>query len=104
MSLEAITKIRGLEDEMEQARAQARAEAQKLLADAERSGQSLLEQGRRISAEKTAGVMKAAEERGALRRQEILAQADEDCAALSRLAETNMAQAVQMIVERVVDG
>ena len=104
MSLEAITKIRGVEDEMDQARAQARTQAQELLTGAERSGQELLEQGRRSSAEKTAGVMKAAEERGAQRRREILAQADEDCAALEQLAETNMARAVEWIVERVVDG
>ena len=104
MSLEAITKICGVEDEMDQARAQARVQAQKILADAERSGQELLEQGRSSSAEKTTGVMKAAEERGAQRRREILAQADEDCAALEQLAETNMARAVEWIVERVVDG
>lgn len=104
MSLEAITKIRGVEDEMDQARAQARAQTQKLLADAEKAGQELLEQGRRTSAEKAAGVMKAADERGAARREEILAAAEEDCRALSQLAQTNMAQAAQMIVERVVEG
>ena len=71
MSLEAITKICGVEDEMDQARAQARVQAQKILADAERSGQELLEQGRSSSAEKTTGVMKAAEERGEQRRREI---------------------------------
>ena len=48
--------------------------------------------------------MRAAEERGAQRRDEILAAAEEDCAALRRLAETNMTQAAQWIVERVVEG
>ena len=104
MSLEAITTIRAVEEEMDQTRAQARLQAQKCLADAERSGQALLAEGRRASAEKTAGAVRAAEERGAARRQEVLAAAQEDCQALARLAETNMAQAVQMIVERVVDG
>ena len=104
MSLEAIEKIRGVEEEMDQARAQARAQAQKILADAERAGQDLLEQGRRASAEKSAGAVRAAQERGQQRRQEILAAAQEDCQALEQLAQANMAQAVQMIVERVVDG
>ena len=71
---------------MDQARAQARAQAQKILTDAEQAGQELLERGRRTSADKTAGVMRAAEERGAQRRDEILAAAEEDCAALRRLA------------------
>ena len=104
MSLEAIEKIRGVEEEMDQARAQARAQAQKILADAERAGQDLLEQGRRASAEKSAGAVRAAQERGQQRRQEILAEAEEDCRALEQLAQANMSQAVQMIVERVVDG
>ena len=104
MSLEAITKIRGVGEEMDEGRAQARAQAQKILTDAEQAGQELLERGRRTSADKTAGVMRAAEERGAQRRDEILAAAEEDCAALRRLAETNMTQAAQWIVERVVEG
>ena len=104
MSLEAIEKIRGVEDQMDQARAQARAQAQKVLDDAEHAGQEALEQGRQTSAKKTAEAMRAAEERGAQRRAEILAEAEEDCRALKQLAQTNLAQAVQMIVERVVDG
>ena len=39
MSLEAITKIRGVEEEMDQARTQARAQAQKILTYAEQAGQ-----------------------------------------------------------------
>ena len=54
MSLEAITKIRDVEEGMDQARAQARAQAQRLLADAERAGRDLLEQGRLRAAEETA--------------------------------------------------
>ena len=104
MSLEAIEKIRGGEDAMDQARAQARAQAQQILADAERAGQEALEQGRQSAAKKTAEAMWAAEERGAQRRAEILAEAEEDCRALEQLAQANMAQAVQAIVERVVDG
>ena len=104
MSLEAIEEIRGVEEEMDQARAQARAQAQKVLADAQREGEELLEQSRRASAEKTRNVLRTARERGEERRGEILARAEEDCRALDQLAQANMAQAVEMIVERVVDG
>lgn len=104
MSLEAIEKIRSAEDEADQARAQARVQAQKIRDDAERAGQALLEQSRRTAAEKTAEVMQAAEERGAARRGEILAAAEKECRALNRQADTHMALAVETIVERVVEG
>ena len=99
-----IEKIRGVEDEMDQARGQARAQAQKIRDEADRAGQALLEQSRRTAEEKTTEVMQAAEERGAARRGEILAAAEKECRALNRQADANMALAVEMIVERVVDG
>ena len=46
MSLEAITKIRAVEEDMERSKADAKAQAQKLIADADREGRSLLQQGR----------------------------------------------------------
>ena len=104
MSLEAIEKIRGVEDEMDQARGQARAQAQKIRDEADRAGQALLEQSRRTAEEKTTEVMQAAEERGAARGGEILAAAEKECRGLNRQADANMALAVEMIVERVVDG
>ena len=42
MSLEAITKIREVESSMEQSKAEARSQVQKLAADAEREGRALL--------------------------------------------------------------
>ena len=50
MSLEAITKIREVESSMEQSKAEARSQVQKLAADAEREGRALLEQGRDLPA------------------------------------------------------
>ena len=41
MSLEAITKIREVESSMEQSKAEARSQVQKLAADAEREGRDL---------------------------------------------------------------
>ena len=50
MSLEAITRIRSVEEGMDQAKADARAQAQKLAAEAEREGRALLQQGREQAA------------------------------------------------------
>ena len=104
MSLEAIREIQSVEEKMETSRAQARAQAQKIISDAEREGRALLEQGRAEAAKKAAAVMTAAEERAAKRREEILAAAEEDCKILSAGADAFMAQAVKMIVERVVES
>lgn len=102
MSVEAITKIREVEESMEQAKAQARAQAQKLVADAEREGRALLEQGRETSASAAAAAMRQAEEKAAKRREEILAQAAKDCEELKAGAGVRMDKATQAIVGRVV--
>ena len=92
MSLKAIREIQSVEETMDQQRSEARAKAQRLIADAEREGRELLKKGREDSAKKTAEVMRASEERAETRRAEILA------------AEAKLAQAVQMIVGRVVES
>jgi len=104
MSRKAIQEIRSVEENMERSRAEARAKAQRLIADAEREGRELLKRGREDSAKKTAEVMKASEECAESRRAEILASAEKDCKALRSGAKAKMAQAVQMIVERVVES
>lgn len=104
MSLEAITKIRAVEDGMDQARADARAQAQKLAADAEREGRELLRKGREASAAEAAQAMRQAEEQAGRRREEILAQAERDCAALKKDAGARMDQAAKAILGRVVDS
>ena len=103
MSLEAITKIRAVEDSMEQAKAGAKAKAQKLIADAEREGRALLEQGKEKSAGAAAAAMKEAEAGAAKRREEILAQAAKDCDALKASASKRMDKAAQAILGRVVE-
>ena len=104
MSLEAITKIRKVEESMEQAKADARAEAQKLLADTEREGRALLQQGREDSARAAAEVMRKEQEEAAVRREKILAQAAEDCKALKADAGARMDKATQAILGRVVES
>ena len=91
MSLEAITEIRAVEERAERVKAEARAQAQKLAADADRDGKALLRQGRD-------------EEAAAARREAILAQAAADCRTLRDAAHGRMEQAVRAILERVVES
>ena len=92
MSLEAITRIRSVEEGMDQAKADARAQAQKLAAEAERDGRALLQKGKDAAAKAAA----------AKRREEILAQADRDCETLKKEAGSRMGKAAQAILGRVV--
>lgn len=102
MSLEAITRIRSVEEGMDQAKADARAQAQKLATEAEREGRALLQQGREQAAKAAAAEMEKAEAAAAKRREEILAQADRDCEALKKEAGSRMGKAAQAILGRVV--
>ena len=101
MSLEAITKIRAVEDGVEQSKADAKAQAAKLIADAE--GRALLHAGREKAAAASAEAMKAADGKAAGRREEILAQSAKDCQKLKADASARMDKAVQAILGRVVE-
>ena len=102
MSLEAISKIRSVEESMDQARADARARAQKLAAEAGRKGRALLQKGKDAAAKAAAAELEKAEAAAAKRRDEILAQAAKDCGALKKQARKRMDKATQAILGRVV--
>ena len=104
MSLEAITKIRQVEEGMEQEKSDARARAQKLAADAEREGRALLQKGRDQSAAEAADALRQAEEQAAKKRDEILAKAAKDCDALKKDAGARLDKAAKAILGRVVDS
>ena len=104
MSLEAITKIRAVEDGVEQSKADAKAQAAKLVADAEREGRALLNAGREKAAAASAEALKEADGRAAKRREEILAQSAKDCQKLKADAGARMDKAVQAILGRVVES
>ena len=104
MSLEAITEIREVEERMERAKAEARAQAQKMVADAERDGKALLQQGGAAAGKAEAEALRKAEEAAAGRREAILAGAAKDCQALKDAAFVRMDQAAQAILERVVES
>lgn len=102
MSLEAITRIRSVEEDMEQAKAEARSRAQKLAAEAERDGRAMLQKGKDDAAKTAAAELKKAEEEAAKRRTSILAQAKKDCESLKKQAGSRMDKATQAILGRVV--
>lgn len=104
MSLEAIAKIRAAEESTEQSKADARSQAQRLAADAEREGRALLQQGREKAAAAAADAMRRAEEQAASRRDQILAQAEKDCNQLKADASARMDKAAQAILGRVVES
>ena len=103
MSMESINTIRGVEESMDQARLEAKASAQKLLAEAEKEGRALVEQSRARAAEKTAEVMEAAGKRADKRRLDILAETNRDCRRLVNDAQERMAEAAGIIIGRVVE-
>ena len=78
---------------MERSKAEARGQAQKLAADAQREGKDLLERRREASAEAAAKAMEEARQRAGQRREEILAQAN-----------TRSSVAVRAILEKVVES
>ena len=110
MSLEAITKIRSVEENMDQAKADAKARAQKLAAEAERVSVPAWNQDTCIQCNQCAYVCPHAtirpfamtEEEAAKRRDDILRQAEKDCEALKKQAGSRMDKAAQAILGRVV--
>lgn len=104
MSLEAMNRIRAVEEEMEQAKAEARAKAERIVAYAERNGRALLQQGQEASAEFAAAVTAHVDEKAAKRREEILIQTAQDCKTLRFEAAARMDKATQAILRRVVES
>ena len=88
MYMEAVKEIRKLEDQMEQAKIQARSQAKDSLDAVEKEGR--------------AAAMSACEEQAGQRRQAVLQQAEAQCRALREQAAGHMDEAVARIVERVV--
>ena len=103
MSQAAIQTIRGVEDAMDRQRAEAKAKAQKILADAEKEGRALLEQERAAAAAKTAEVMEAAGRQAEKRRAQILADTNRECRSITTDAQDRLSEAAGMIVRRVVE-
>ena len=104
MSLEAIAKIRAAEESTEQSKAEAKAQAQRLAADAEREGRGPLEQGKDKAAAPADPPLRPAEGQAAPQRDQILDQAEKDCKKLKADASARMDKAAQAILGRVVES
>lgn len=104
MSIDAIKQVTQAEQETQNRKVQAQAEAKRLLAEAERAGQARVA-ARCSEAEAQVGqLMKEAEERAAQRTQAVTAETAQECGALRKTAEGRMAKAAGLIVERVVNS
>ena len=104
MSIEAIREIQDVEKSMDGSRGEARAKAQKIIADAEGQGRELLQRRQEAAAAREAEEMRDAGEQAQKRREEILAAAGEECRRLEAAAAEHMAAAVKSIVERGVES
>ena len=95
MSIEAIRQVTETEQANKQSRAAAEAEARQLVLDAERNGTEL-------AAEQGKDLLRQAEERAALRAQEIAREAEAESRRQREQAEQHLDETAEFIVERVV--
>ena len=102
MSIEAIRQVTETEQANKQSRAAAEAEARQLVLDAERNGTELLKKVRSDAAEQGKDLLWQAEERAALRAQEIARETEAESRRQREQAEQHLDETAEFIVERVV--
>ena len=102
MYIDAVKDIQKLEEQMEQAKAQARAKAQEAMAAAEKDGRAMLAEVRQEIRQADAEAMEYCETKAAAHRQTVLDAAEADCQALRQRAAAHMDAAVAQIVGKVV--
>ena len=103
MSLEAIERVTQVEQNSQERKTAAEAEARQIVADAERQGLALLQQVRADATEDGRKLLRKAEERAAEKAAEIGRAAESESAALREAAGRNLEEAVEFIVGRVVN-
>ena len=103
MGINAIEKVTGSEAQAKVLRDQAAAESKQKLVAAQRAAQQQLEQARAEAEAKVKQMMQEAEARAAQTTARVLEQAGEECELLKQGARTHLDEAVQLIVERVVN-
>lgn len=101
MSFEAIQKVTEAEQLSREKKAEAVAEAKRIVAEAEREGRQLVSQARAEADEKVKTTMADAETRAAECVRKILEDNAAACQMLKQEAQARMEQAVDLIVERV---
>ena len=102
MSLEAIEKVTQIEQQSQERKAAAEAEARQIVANAEREGLALLQQVRVDATKDGRKLLQKAEEKAAEKAAEIGRAAEAESAALREAAGRNLEEAAEFIVGRVV--
>ena len=102
MSLEAIEKVTQVEQQCQERKAAAEAEAHQIVADAEQAGLALLQQTRAAAVEHGQKLLHEAETRAAKKTDEISRRAQAESAALQETAAKHLDEAAEFIVGRVV--
>ena len=101
MSFEAIQKVTEAEKAGREKKAEAAAEAKRIVAEAERLGKQLVAQARADADAQVKAMVAAAEEKAAERSRKILEDNAAACEALKQDARSRMEQAADLIVGRV---
>ena len=101
MSLDAIQKVTEIEQNSRNRKADATAEAKRIVAEADRMGRQTVAQERAAAEEKVKAMMAEAENRAGERAKEAQAANAEACAALKERARPQLDRAADLIVEKV---
>lgn len=103
MSLEAIQKVSEIEKQMLEKKSEAEAEARAIIAEAEKNGFAMLQKMRSEAVEHGKTLAVRAEEKAMEKTAEIQRAAEAESNALREIADQHMSEAVEFIVERVVN-
>ena len=103
MSLEAIEKVTQIEQQSQERKAAAEAEARQLVANAEREGLALLQQVLVYTTKDGRKLLQKADEKAAEKAAEIGRAAEAESAALREAAGKHLEEAAEFIVGRVVN-
>ena len=103
MSLEALQKVTGAEQEAQTRKTEAAAAAKKMVSDAQRVGEALLERARQEAEEDNKALLRQAEQRAQEAAQRLLEDAKAQADAMSKTAEGRLDAAADLIVRRVVN-
>lgn len=103
MSLEALQKVTSAEQSAQTKKAEAAAAAKKLVSDAQRAGEALLEQTRQEAEAGNKALLQQAEQRAEQAAQRLLADAKAQAGAMCKTAEGKLDAAADLIVRRVVN-
>lgn len=103
MSLEALQKVTDAEQAAQARKTEAAAAAKKLVSDAQRSGEALLEKARQEAETNNKAILQQAEQRAQEAARRLLEDAKAQAGAMSKTAEGRLDAAADLIVRRVVN-